>query len=292
VITAAADIYGLAVMSYELLTGQVPFKAETPVAVLLAHMQEQPAPPSELNPSLPRAIDAVMRKALAKQPAERYGSATAFIEALEAVGRGEQPIEDSAAALGSIDATMVAADRRASVAAEVVAMVGTATARRRRRSIVLGGAAVAAALLVAAIWAIAHNAGASTAAHLEPLRPSAPLTGTPRGAAIAMRANGTTREQAALPELPSATPSATVSGTATSVPTATPTMITFPASGGDLPQAAIGVRTGAYPYCSARLDSATSYAYQDQADPTSSPSDAKDSAFYRSRTRWACEPCH
>jgi eukaryotic-like serine/threonine-protein kinase len=83
-VTAAADLYSVGVILYEALTGRVPFEADTPVAVALKQVSEQPRRPSEVNPALPRALDGVVLKALAKDPQNRYASADEFLKALEA----------------------------------------------------------------------------------------------------------------------------------------------------------------------------------------------------------------
>lgn len=70
----SSDIYSLGVVAFQLLTGQVPFRADTAVAVLHAHIHNPPPPPSSLNPSLPHAVDVVIGRALAKQPEERFAS--------------------------------------------------------------------------------------------------------------------------------------------------------------------------------------------------------------------------
>jgi serine/threonine-protein kinase len=82
-VTAASDLYSVGAMLYEALTGQVPFDADTPVAVALKQVSEQPRPPSELNPKVPPALDAVVLKALAKDPANRFTSADDFLRALD-----------------------------------------------------------------------------------------------------------------------------------------------------------------------------------------------------------------
>src|SRR6266516_261966 len=81
--TAASDIYAVGVLLYEALTGRVPFEAESPVTVALKQVSERPRPPGELNPAVSRALDAVVLKALAKDPANRFASAAEFLAALD-----------------------------------------------------------------------------------------------------------------------------------------------------------------------------------------------------------------
>lgn len=82
--TATSDLYSVGAMLYEALTGQVPFDADSPVAVALKQVSEIPRPPSELNPNIPASLDAVVLKALAKEPANRFQSADEFSAALAA----------------------------------------------------------------------------------------------------------------------------------------------------------------------------------------------------------------
>ena len=74
-----ADQYGLAALTFELLTGRPPFAGRSEVATLFAHLEEPPAPPSRAG--LPRALDPVFARGLAKDPAARYPSCTAFVAA-------------------------------------------------------------------------------------------------------------------------------------------------------------------------------------------------------------------
>ncbi len=82
-ITASADLYSLAVILYEMLAGELPFTADTPVAVLLKHISD-PAPPVHLRvPDLPPTLDEVLEQALAKTPGDRYPTGTALVQAVE-----------------------------------------------------------------------------------------------------------------------------------------------------------------------------------------------------------------
>ncbi|MGA7993268.1 MAG: serine/threonine-protein kinase, partial [Thermoanaerobaculia bacterium] len=82
-----ADEYALAVVAFELLSGRVPFLADSPLAVLHQQVTAPPPPLSAALPGSPAAADAVLAKALAKSPRERYGTCAAFVAALgEALG--------------------------------------------------------------------------------------------------------------------------------------------------------------------------------------------------------------
>jgi eukaryotic-like serine/threonine-protein kinase len=83
-VTERSDLYSIGAMLYEALTGHVPFEGDSPVTVALKQVSERPRPPSELNPAVPRALDAVVLKALAKDPANRFASADEFLAALDA----------------------------------------------------------------------------------------------------------------------------------------------------------------------------------------------------------------
>jgi YVTN family beta-propeller protein len=85
-----ADLYSLGCLLYECLTRAAPFPRDSELAVLWAHLQEQPPKPSERNPELPEALDPVIARALAKNPHDRYaGSAELVAAAREALGLRE-----------------------------------------------------------------------------------------------------------------------------------------------------------------------------------------------------------
>lgn len=79
----SADQYALACTMFQLLTGAVPFEGTSPAAVIRGHLQQPPPPASALRPDLPRAVDAVLARALAKRPQERFRSCTEFAVAVE-----------------------------------------------------------------------------------------------------------------------------------------------------------------------------------------------------------------
>src|SRR5919206_1662548 len=83
-----SDLYSLGCVLYEMLTGRPPFTADSPVAVASKHVLEQPIPPSRINADVSRELDAVVMRALAKNPDNRYQSAADMKEDLERARRG------------------------------------------------------------------------------------------------------------------------------------------------------------------------------------------------------------
>ena len=83
-VSPQSDLYSIGVILYECLTGRVPFDGETAVAVTLQQLKEDPVPPSYYNPAVSPALDAVVLRALQRQPYDRYPDADSFIAALDA----------------------------------------------------------------------------------------------------------------------------------------------------------------------------------------------------------------
>src|SRR5439155_3368425 len=88
-VDARADIYALGLLAYRALTGRRPFEGGTQ-EVLMGHLHGTPADPSSIDPALPPAFDAVLRKALARDPRQRHSSAGEFARALRSAA-GMEP---------------------------------------------------------------------------------------------------------------------------------------------------------------------------------------------------------
>ena len=83
-VDARSDIYSLGVILFEMATGRVPYKAETPIAVVFKHIQDPLPPARALNPELPEAVELVILKALSKSPEGRYQKTDDMVRAVQA----------------------------------------------------------------------------------------------------------------------------------------------------------------------------------------------------------------
>jgi formylglycine-generating enzyme required for sulfatase activity len=89
-LSAASDQYALAVMTYQLVTGRVPFIANTPFALMHLHLNEMPTPPQVARANVPEAVALVLQRALAKKPADRFPNVTAFAQAFQRAVAGRE----------------------------------------------------------------------------------------------------------------------------------------------------------------------------------------------------------
>ena len=157
-LTPATDVYSLGVVLYEVVVGQVPFNADTPYAIVHAHIYKPLPRPSEVNPDVPPQVEAVLLRALTKEPEDRYQSAAEMMKAFRqavaeagmselsaAVYRTTQPLPSPSAPTIPPDATP-AAPANATAPTPILApsqptpALATAAAQRRRANLwVLGG---------------------------------------------------------------------------------------------------------------------------------------------------------
>src|SRR5256714_2521345 len=82
-VSAQSDLYAIGIVLYELLTGRVPFDGDSPVTIALKQVSELPIPPSAYNPAVPPELDAIVLRALEKDPARRFADADEMIAELE-----------------------------------------------------------------------------------------------------------------------------------------------------------------------------------------------------------------
>ncbi|MCB0032573.1 MAG: protein kinase [Anaerolineales bacterium] len=162
----AADIYSLGVILYEMLTGTVPFSADTPLAVLLKVMTEPMPAPRALSPDVPDDVQGVVLKATQKDPRRRYDTALDLLMALEQsvglrAGRPEivTPNEDDATAMVPSQATAetvseaaLRAELKALAVAELGAAEQDAVKRPSPRGLYLGGGALLVVVLLAGLF--------------------------------------------------------------------------------------------------------------------------------------------
>lgn len=163
-VDARSDVYSTGILLYELLTGKPPFTGDSPVAVAYQHVREDPIAPSVLNPELAGDLDAVVLKAMAKNPANRYQSAAAFGADLERAAAGRRVTATPVLSRGN-PTTLMAAPAADVVQTTVLARdVRDPHGSRRGVAYGLLAAAVVAIVVIGALLVrnVANNNSSST----------------------------------------------------------------------------------------------------------------------------------
>ena len=151
-VTPASDLYSLGVVLYEMLTGELPYTAENPVAVSMKHVNDPLRPPRELNPEIPEELNALITKLLAKDPDSRYESAAQLADDLLRLRDGLPPINAGLLEDGT-GATRVAPGATVPPAAR--------RGRGLRPPWILTATLTLVALLGGIVWALSQSLGES-----------------------------------------------------------------------------------------------------------------------------------
>src|ERR1700694_4869078 len=146
-----ADRYSLATMAYEMLTGVIPFDGEGLMEILYAQVHREPPPPSDRHSSLRPKVDAVVLRGLAKDPAARWPSCTAFVNALAAAVDGKNPLRQAVAKTAVMDPAFASTVPLAEVAVDPIHPMSSPPPpkrKMRKRLFALIGGALIVLLLI------------------------------------------------------------------------------------------------------------------------------------------------
>ena len=130
-VDSRSDIYSAGCLLYELLVGRPPFQGDSPVSVAYQHVREAPVPPSQLDSMISPGMDAIVLKALAKDPADRYQTAAAMRADIGRLLAGQdvlaRPPRPVAVPMGANDPTVLVASPTSVLSSDTGTMTGTAT---------------------------------------------------------------------------------------------------------------------------------------------------------------------
>lgn len=219
-----SDLYSLGVIFYQLLTGELPYEADAPLAVILKHLNSPIPSVRAHNPELPEAMEQVIIRLMAKDPEDRYQNANDLIADLERIERGEKVNYIQPVSPGPL-LTLLDSDTRLATSTSVPVIRDTLPPPPNRRATWLMGG-IAAGIIIVAGYFIGLNNGAFPpliAALASPTptftpsdTPTATATFTPSDTPTATNTPTATYT-------PSDTPTSTPTDTPTNTPTETPT---------------------------------------------------------------------
>jgi serine/threonine-protein kinase len=235
-----SDIYSLGVVLYEALTGSPPFQADSPVAVAYKHVREPPTHPTQIVPEIPPDLEAVVLKAMAKNPGNRYASAQEMREDLERYLAGRPVLatpvmdgEDTGVVVG--EPTLAASGAATDPTLAVVDSDGERPPTGRRRWMLGVAAGIVLGVLVLAMLAgraVVDHLGGSPRDHSG--RHGTPVPSTSPAVHHTSTAQPSQRPTPSRSPTPSPTPSSTAS--ASPRPTASPAPSTSPSPLATVPE--------------------------------------------------------
>jgi serine/threonine-protein kinase len=174
-VDSRSDLYSTGCLLYELITGAPPFTGDSPVAVAYQHVREDPQPPSAYDETLPASVDAVVLKAMAKNPANRYQSAQEMREDLLRAGAGQEVL-----ATPVLEPVVVLAP------AAVASAVAVERSDARKRAVAYSVFGLVLAAIVFGIAVLVKGVLGADAG----LVPAPPLVGLSQGEAVARAGGG------------------------------------------------------------------------------------------------------
>ncbi|HMA06873.1 MAG TPA: serine/threonine-protein kinase, partial [Ramlibacter sp.] len=176
-----SDLFSCGVVLYQLLTGEKPFTGESTTTIMYKVLREEPVPPSELNLALVPELDAVLKKALAKSPAQRFQSGREFANALQQAISAE-PVAAAAPVAAPASATTTAVRRPAVGAATSTPPAGS---RPRNAAVWVVGAAASVVLAAGAWLLLAPGRQPAPVAQAPAAAPAPVVAPAPAAAAVA-----------------------------------------------------------------------------------------------------------
>jgi serine/threonine-protein kinase len=184
-----SDLFSAGVVLYQFLTGERPF-AGSATTTMQKVLKEDPLPPSSLNVQAPSGMDAVVGKALAKRPEDRFQTAREFADALRAAAPGVSPAGTDPTLVGAADATVLTAPMAAATAARAAPAAGAVPTEKKSQTAAVAVAIGVAVVAIGAVaWYIAQRPSATPASTTQAQSaPAQPTPAIPASAPVAAAA--------------------------------------------------------------------------------------------------------